>query len=233
MVVAELECYVSRPIAPTRRVALGDRLLPVNPAPGPGGVLLGGIAAHFATSLDAEELEEIEGLTLELEWGRSVPQPRLRHRFQVDRIGLQPCAHRLVSEGDEIRFELEEEIGTPAQHVLCVVYAAGGVPEVARATVMAAVRQGLRWRGALDRRLVAALSGRSAASTLAAVGDPVQWALDVLDLTDIESGSDRRTVQRAFRTQLLTAHPDHGGEDDLAARRIAELTEARRILFGA
>ena len=44
--LAELEIHHSRPFAPTRRIALGPSRLPVDPAPGPGGVLLGGIVAH-------------------------------------------------------------------------------------------------------------------------------------------------------------------------------------------
>ena len=45
VILAELEVFHSRPIAPTRRVALGRRHLPLHPAPGFGGILLGGIAA--------------------------------------------------------------------------------------------------------------------------------------------------------------------------------------------
>ena len=44
MVLAELEAFLSRPVAPTRRVALGSLDLPGDPAPGFGGILLGGIA---------------------------------------------------------------------------------------------------------------------------------------------------------------------------------------------
>ena len=43
MVVAEVEIYHSRPIAPTRRVSLGKMHLPTDPPPGFGGILLGGI----------------------------------------------------------------------------------------------------------------------------------------------------------------------------------------------
>jgi DnaJ-class molecular chaperone len=41
----------------------------------------------------------------------------------------------------------------------------------------------------------------------------------------------KRVVQRRFRSLLREAHPDHGGITDEAANRIAELTEARRILL--
>jgi curved DNA-binding protein CbpA len=42
---------------------------------------------------------------------------------------------------------------------------------------------------------------------------------------------DRKDVQRRFRRLLRMAHPDHGGEVDGAAERIAELTEARELLL--
>jgi hypothetical protein len=40
-------------------------------------------------------------------------------------------------------------------------------------------------------------------------------------------------VQRQFREMLRAAHPDHGGAHEDAAERIADLTEARRILLEA
>ena len=43
MLLAELEIWHSRPITPTRRVALGHLVLPADPAPGFGGVLLGAV----------------------------------------------------------------------------------------------------------------------------------------------------------------------------------------------
>ena len=48
-VLAELEIWHSRPFTPTRRLALGNVMLPIDPAPGLGGLLLGGVvAAHMA-----------------------------------------------------------------------------------------------------------------------------------------------------------------------------------------
>jgi len=44
---------------------------------------------------------------------------------------------------------------------------------------------------------------------------------------------DREAIQRQFREMLRAAHPDHGGSSDGAADRIADLTEARRILLQA
>jgi hypothetical protein len=242
VLLAEMEAFYSRPIAPTRRVALGRLILPCDPAPGYGGILLGGIAARFAPELDDDWTDEVLHLMTELERGRRIAQPRLRHRLQEDRIGLQSCSHRLLGAGEGVEFSFDEHKGTPAQHVLCAVYAAGTVPWAVRTPVMDTVRKGFRWHGGTGPALIGHLSGRSAGLSGVAIGDPVSWAMGVLDLRDDERPTgtagttavvpSRRDVQRAFRDRLRTAHPDHGATDDGAAQRIAELTEARRILLG-
>ncbi len=45
-------------------------------------------------------------------------------------------------------------------------------------------------------------------------------------------GPGRSAIQRRYRELLMAAHPDHGGVAGDAAQRIADLTEARRILLG-
>jgi len=233
MLLAELEAYYSRPIAPTRRVALGEQLLPVDPAPGFGGILLGAVVARFSSGLDDELLGEMYTLAGALELGLRIPQPRLRHRLQSDRIGLRRACHRLFGDGEELEFSFDEENGSPAQHVLCALYAAGEVQREVRPVIMATVRKGLAWRGDVDERLVAHLSGRGGSYSATSIGDPVRWALEILDLAEAELAvPTRKAVQQAFRDGLRDAHPDHGGEDDEAAERIAELAEARRILLG-
>ena len=42
-----------------------------------------------------------------------IPQPRLRHRFQQDRVGLTRSVHRLVGEGEDLDFELEPTRAPP------------------------------------------------------------------------------------------------------------------------
>ena len=42
----------------------------------------------------------------------------------------------------------------------------------------------------------------------------------------------KRDVMAQYRTRLRAAHPDHGGDDDVAAHIIERLGEARRILLG-
>lgn len=232
MLLASVETYLSRPIAPTRRVSLGDLHLPADPAPGFGGILLGGIVARFSPEVDPDLHPELLHLMTEVDRGRRIAQPRLRHRLQTDHIGLQRCTHRLVGVGEALSFHFDDERGTAAQHVLCAVYAAGTVPWAVRGTVMETLRKGLAWRGGDDTALIAHLSGRSGRVPLGAVGDPVAWAMHTLDLRKGGAVPSRRDVQRAFRDQLRNAHPDHGAEREGAAQRISELAEARRILLG-
>lgn len=231
MLLAELEVFHTRPNLPTRRVALGRSLLPVEPPPGFGGLLLGGIVAAHVDELDAELVGDLGRLLDDLEAGRRTPQPRLRHRLQVDHIGLARSVHRLVGRGDVLEFEFDEG-GAPAAQVLGAAYAAGQLPFAVRHRVMEALRRALRWQGPVGPALVAHLSGAIGASTwsAAAYADPGGWALEVLGLNG--NGTPARSaIQRRFRTLLMDAHPDHGGDRDGAATRIADLTEARRILL--
>lgn len=63
--------------------------------------------------------------------------------------------------------------------------------------------------------------------------DPVAWALGVLGFDGDDRLPDRAAVQRGFRDALREAHPDHGGAGTGAAARIADLSEARRILLAS
>ncbi|MEX2293622.1 MAG: J domain-containing protein [Acidimicrobiales bacterium] len=237
MILAELEVFHSRPIAPTRRVALGTSTLPVSPAPGFGGILLAGVVAGHVAELDPELFDDLHRLTLQLQEGHRIPQPRLRHRFQADRVGLTRSVHRLVGEGEDLAFELSEK-GAPAQHILAAVYAAGRLPLVARGRVMEAIRLAMRWVGPLEGGFVPHVSGlhRSTRWSASAFHDPVQWAIEILGFARVEDAlamPGKTDVQRRFRDLLREAHPDHGGARDDAADRIAELSEARRILLAS
>jgi len=232
VIVAELEVFHSRPIAPTRRVALGRRNLPVTPAPGFGGILLAGIVAAHIPAPDPDLFDDLDRLSRQLEAGYSIPQPRLRHRLQTDRVGLQHSIHRLRGDGEELAFEIADR-GSAAQHILTAVYAAGAVAPGSRSGVMEAIRKGMRWSGPIDGSLVAYLSGltRHHEWSAEAHRDPVAWALGVLDLRDGNARPGRSAVQRRFRDLVRAAHPDHGGDRGEAAERLAELSEARRILL--
>lgn len=231
MTLAIFEAYYSRPIAPTRRVALGKMMLPTDPAPGFGGVLLGGIMARFVRELDEDLDEDLDRLVDDLEAGRHIGQPRLRHRLQVDRIGLARCRHRLDADGEQFRFSFDSAVGTPTQHVLCAAYAAADVVTEERPALFAAIRKGLDWIGPIDDALVRYLSDRRSLGASAG-SDPKGWALERLGVAGALDGDALHSaVSRAFRELLIEAHPDHGGSVELAADRIAELREARRILL--
>jgi hypothetical protein len=234
VILAELEVFHSRPIAPTRRVALGNVDLPVTPAPGFGGILLGGVVAAYMPGLDPDLFDDLDTLSRQLEAGYRIPQPRLRHRLQTDRVGLQRSVHRLRGEGEEITFEIDDK-GSPAHHVLAAVYAAGALPLGPRTRVMEAIRKSMRWSGPIDMTLVSHLSGltRHHDWSPEAYRDPVGWALRVFDLGGGDRQPGRPAVQRRFRALVRAAHPDHGGDRAAAADRLTELSEARRILLSA
>lgn len=230
MLLAELEVFHSRPIAPTRRVAIGTTVLPTAPAPGFGGLLLGGLIAAFIPEVEPDLLGELDRLMRQVEAGQRIPQPRLRHRLQDDRIGLNKYRHQLIGTGEELRFELDDR-GSPEPHVLAAVYAAGRLATDVRPAVFVAMRRALLWRGELGPAFVEHLSDSRHTADWSTLGgrDPLVWALGVLGLT---SGTvERSVVQTRFRQLLRDAHPDHGGASQDAAERISELTEARRILL--
>ncbi len=230
MPLAEVEIVHSRPIAPTRRVALGDLHLPMEPEPGFGRILLGAIVAAHIGGLDPDLHDDLAVLMAMVERGESVSQPRLRHRFQVDTVGLQRSVHRLHGRGEVLELELDEK-GAPIQQVLGAVYAVATLAPEHRRPTMDVLRRGMRWNGDTGPRLLSHLSGRTALVGLPASADPTAWALGIFDLGDEAGATDRQLVQQRFRELLRAAHPDHGGATEAAAQRIAELAEARRILL--
>jgi len=230
VILAELEVCHSRPIAPTRRVALGARDLPADPPPGFGGLLLAGIVATFASQLDDELMPELDVLLRQVERGQRIAQPRLRHRFQTDRVGLARVRHRLLGHGEALEFDIDPGTATPAHHVLAAVYAAAELRPALRTPVIGALRVATRWRGPLGPRFIAHVSGRASASSAVAVADPIGWARLTLGFAADHRPSSS-AVQRRFRELLREAHPDHGGDEASAADRIEALSEARRILL--
>lgn len=234
VIVAELDIFHSRPIAPTRRVALGNRNLPVDPAPGAGGVLLAGIVAHNAPNVEPELREDLVSVIDTLAGGRRVIQPRVRHRYQRDVIGLTKSPQRLMAVSGALEFDFEDTLGRPVQLMLGAVYAAGSLPMSSRTPVFDALRTALVWGRDVDNRFISYVMGGRAADLvdLKAWNDPVAWALEVLGIEgDPADKINKRVVQRKFRSLLREAHPDHGAETMGAAARIADLTEARRILL--
>jgi hypothetical protein len=238
VVLAELEIFCSRPHAPTRRVALGDADLPCEPAPGFGGVLLAGIVAEFVPAIDPDHIGDIKRLTRELEQGLRIPQPRLRHRLQVDTIGLNSVQHRLHGDGERLWFDFGED-GAAEQQVLGAVYAAGRLEPHVISSVMATVRRATSWAGPVGSDFISVVGGgrRSGSFNRSAIENPTAWAMGVMGFgggggTSTIVAPPARDVVRRYRELLREAHPDHGADNDGAAQRIADLAEARRILTG-
>lgn len=230
MSLASVEAYLSRPIAPTRRIALGEVDLPRETGMGYGGVLLGAIIARFVRELDDDVDEALSDLLDRLEAGRRIPQPQLRHRLQRDRVGLMKARYSLEADGDRYRFRFDSRVGSPTQHVLVAAYAADTLDGDARAAAFNAIRKGLDWVGPIDERFVRYLADRR--SLGATVGsDPVGWAFSILHVDSALLGDElHQAIATSFRQLLIAAHPDHGGDPAEAADRIADLREARRIL---
>ena len=232
MLLAELEIRHSRAVAPTRRVALGAHWLPTDPAPGFGGVLLGGIVAAHLPDVDPELRRELLGLVDDLEEGRRIVQPRLRHRFQTDVVGLERSRHALVgARGEAVGFESDVR-GGPAPQLLGAVYAVAGLHPQARPAAFGAIRRAADWEGPLGMGLIELLSDPKGVPPRSWRRFPTdeRWALQVLGFGP-GSEPEPDQVQRRFRQLVREQHPDHGAEVNGAGQRMVELTKARRILL--
>lgn len=228
-VLAELEIWHSRPITPTRRVALGHMHLPAEPAPGFGGLLLGAVmSAHIADVAD-DLVPDIHRLLSEIERDELVVQPRLRHRFQVDRHGLSRSVHRLTGNGDQLQFDIDT-VGAPLQQILGAIYALERLDIQTRAKLVPVLHRAMKWRGPLGPSFVSFIAG-SATISLSALADPRAWALDVLGFPKGTIKPTKKEVKVRFRETLRQVHPDHGGVHETAGLSIDELGAARRILL--
>lgn len=228
MLLAELEIFHTRRAQPTRRLSLGNLVLPVDPSPGFGGLLLGAVVARHAPDVDADLHPDLRRLVREIEDGRRVVQPRLRHRFQVDQHGLARSVHRLTGEGDDLDFEFGTH-GTDLAMVLGAIYAVERLAPEHRRRVAPLLVKGLGWRGPIGPALIAHLAGASS-SALASLADPRGWALELLGFDVVGDLPSRREVTRRYRQRMRDVHPDHGGEAIDASKAILDLNEARRIL---
>lgn len=230
MLLAELEIRHSRAIAPTRRVALGDLWLPTEPAPGFGGILLAGIVGANVNKLDDDLRDEFDTLINHLERGTRISQPRLRHRFQTDVVGLDRSNHRLVGIGESMALELDGH-GAVLPQVLGAAYAASMLSYRVKGSVFRLLRRATRWHANDDDHLIGYLTGDEASyRPWRTAAHDERWALTVLGFnSDVDP--TRSAVLAMFRKLVRNAHPDHGGASDAAGTRITELTQAKRILL--
>ena len=230
MLLAELEIRHSRAVAPTRRVALGELFLPCEPPPGFGGILLAGIVAGRIGELDEDLKDDLDVLIDDLERGRRIAQPRLRHRFQTDTVGLGRSRHKLLGVGEAMGLELDED-GHGLPQVLGAVYAASKLPSTIRPAVFNLLWRATRWEGDVDGHLIDYLTGDEAAFRRPrGWRQDAGWALTILGFGN-GTEPERADVLRRFRQLVRDAHPDHGAAASGAGERIDELTRAKRILL--
>lgn len=228
MLLAQLQVWHTRPAVPTRRIALGEMDLPIDPAPGFGGLLLGAVVAAHLRGVDPDLVPDIHRLVDQVARDERVVQPRLRHRYQVDRHGLSRSEHRLVGDGDEMGFEFEAT-GTDLAQVLGAIYAVERLAPGFRSTIAAVIHKAMQWRGPIGPTMIAYLVGAQS-TTLAALADPRAWALDILGFPPGSDLPSKREVVAHYRRRMMSVHPDHGGDRQHAGKAILELNEARRIL---
>ena len=157
-----------------------------------------------------------------------VVQPRLRHRFQVDRHGLALSTHRLIGDGEEISFDFHTT-GTGVAQVLGAIYAVERLDLAHRRTIAPVLHKAMRWRGPVGTALIAHLAGTNS-TTLSTLADPRAWALDILGFAPGTPTPSKKEVTAQFRTKMRSVHPDHGGDHSTASTAVFELAEARRIL---
>jgi hypothetical protein len=228
MLLAELEIFHTRPAVPTRRVALGHLVLPTDPPPGFGGLLLGAVVAQHMPGVDPDAAPDIRRLIQQVERGDRIVQPRLRHRFQVDRHGLARSLHQMHGDGDDIEFEFASA-GSDLAMVLGAVYAAERLDTAHRRLITPVLVKALTWRGPIGPALVAHLAG-STSMALTALADPRGWAMEMLGFDAEQAVPSKRDISRQYRLRMRDVHPDHGGEATDASKAILDLNEARRIL---
>jgi len=230
VLLAELQIWHTRPATPTRRVALGHLVLPTDPSPGLGGVLLAAVVAAYTPGVPEEQWPDVSRLIEQVARGDRVPQPRLQHRYQIDRHGLTTSVHQLNGDADHVEFDLHA-MGRPLVQVLGAIYALERLDHAARRAIAPVLHRAMRWRGPIGPSFVADITGVSR-SDLVGIADPRLWALDLLGFPLDTGPVTKKDVMSRYRTRLREVHPDHGGDDDEAGVIIERLGEARRILLG-
>lgn len=229
MLLAELQIWHTRPLSPTRRLALGHLVLPTDPAPGLGGVLLAAVVAAYLPNVPDELRPDIARLVDQVTEGQRVVQPRLQYRYQVDRHGLATSVHQLVGDAEHVEFDLHS-MGKPLAQVLGAVYALERFDVGVRRAINPVLHRAMRWQGPIGPSFVADITGVSRGE-LVGHADPRSWALDQLGFPVGTVKVSKKEVMSRYRSLLRRAHPDHGGHQADAGPAIERLGEARRILL--
>ena len=192
-------------------------------------MLLAAVVAAYLPDVDDELVPDLGRLIDQVTRGERVVQPRLQHRYQVDRHGLAVSVHQLNGDADHVTFDLHS-MGRPLSQVLGAVYALERLDFDARRSLAPVLHRALRWRGPIGPSFVADISGVSRGD-LVGLTDPRLWALDLLGFPMGTVKVTKKEVMARFRVKLRDAHPDHGGNDAVAGDTIERLGEARRILL--
>jgi hypothetical protein len=250
VLLAELTVRHTRRHMPTRRVALDHAYLPTS-GPAHGATLIAAVVAANLPLIPEEQRELLARLLDQAREGLAIPRIALRHRLQHDVHGLDRSRHRM--DGIDGRFVIEiDRHGSATPQVLGALMAVGELPPSGRGILLDTIRRVVdgRWGGLASGVEVRTLWERSTVPPPLAGKRPWQagappeelawrgidseqrWAMEVLGLRP-QMDVRRDDVNRRFRRLLRDAHPDSGGAAAQAAARIAELTEARAILFDA
>ncbi len=120
---ALLEIYHSRPVVPTRRIALGkytlnDTNVGTDTDLTLGGLLIAAVVGRYSSSIHPDLWEDLERLFELVAKNRHISQPCLRFRLQTDKIGLAKSSHSLSAskrrtEENEENAEKENAEKTP------------------------------------------------------------------------------------------------------------------------
>ena len=231
--LGRIEFYHSRAIAPTRRVALGacNLTFQENTPFGFGGILLGAIVGKFVQHIDEERRNEYEKLLTDLEMVGRIPQPRLQHRFQSDRVGLTRSRCDLLRDNTQRSFVLHTDANaTPTQALLAAAYATARVPSTHRGAVFHMMKILTRQaENTTDLFAFLGAYGSDAVFHLPGETGNIRWACDVLEVDPEQLTA--MAVQRAFREKLRTVHPDLGAHAGSAGVALDTLTRARAVLL--
>tara|TARA_Y100001970_G_scaffold84061_1_gene106138 strand:+ start:2573 stop:3196 length:624 start_codon:yes stop_codon:yes gene_type:complete len=206
--------------------------LPLDPPPGNGPLLLAGVVCRYLRQVDPDFHDDYFTILAKVQRGEKVGQPRLRHRLQKDKVGLARTRHRLSSVNGKYRFSFDDGDMAPEQNVLAAAYVIKRFSYSDRPAAMNLLRKAAKWNGDVGEEFLSYLLGQHK-DYLGQIGhsDATSWALHTLEITN--PSPSRNEIKQRFRELLRTAHPDTGDlkQNHDAAKRISDLTEARRVLL--